>query len=84
MAMGVVPISGGEEEFYEFIGERQLRPIFNADPLDLDRTFERLKSLVADRRRLSAMAGQGAEFVSRHNEAGIVAKRFVDFWTSIL
>lgn len=84
MAMGVVPISGGEDEFYDFIGEKQLRPIFNADPLDLDATLERLKNLIADRRQLARMAEEGRQFVTRHNEAGLVAQRFVDFWTSIL
>lgn len=32
MARGTVVIGGGEEEYYEFIGETELRPIINVSP----------------------------------------------------
>lgn len=84
MAMGIVPISGAEPEYYDFIGEQELRPIFNADPTDLDGTYRRLRELVADRVTIAEMASQGPRFVAKHNAADVVAGRFVDFWKSIL
>ena len=84
MAMGVMPISGGEDEYYRFIGEDSLRPVFNADPTDLDGTYLRLKSLVEDSDALRRMAAQGPEFVRRHNDSAVVADRFMAFWRSIL
>lgn len=84
MAMGVVPLSGGEEDFYDYIGESSLRPIINADPTDLEGTYNRLKSLVADREALAALSMQGPQFVAKHNDADVVASRFIDFWKSIL
>lgn len=80
MAMGRVTVSGGEEEYYQFIGERSLRPIVNTDPADLDETMRRLEAVAADRDRLMAMATEGPEFVRRHNDAVEVAKRFERFW----
>ena len=32
MARGTVVIGGGEEEYYDFIGEKELRPIINVRP----------------------------------------------------
>lgn len=80
MAMGVVPLTGGEEEFYGFIGENELRPSFNPDPRDPEGTYLRLKELVLNRERLAKMSAQGPEFVARHNDMRIVAQRFIDFW----
>lgn len=80
MAMGVVPITGGEEEYYTFIGEHTARPIFNPDPEDLDDTYRRLKALVSDRAALRAMSAAAPAFVHRHNDAAVVARRFADFW----
>ena len=81
MAMGVVPISGGEELFYDFIGEDPLRPVFNPDPRDLEGTYARLRELVADRAALRRMSAEAPAFVERHNDAVTVARRFIDFWT---
>ncbi len=84
MAMGVVPISGAEPEYYDFIGEKHLRPIFNADPTDLEGTYRRLRDLVADRTAIAEMSALGPGFVATHNAAGVVARRFIDFWNTIL
>lgn len=80
MAMGTVPITGGEDDFYRFIGEDTLRPIFNPDPRDTGATYSRLKALVTDRDALRRLSAQGPEFVARHNDAATVARRFEAFW----
>lgn len=82
MAMGVVPLSGAEPEYYKFIGENDLRPIFNLDPLDPDGTYAQLKLLINNRQELARMSREGVDFVARHNEASIVARRFLDFYES--
>ncbi len=84
MAMGVVPVSGGEEEFYSFIGEKELRPVFNPDPRDMEDTYRRLTALVEDRARLREMSRTGVEFVQRHNSADLVARRFDEAWEKII
>lgn len=81
MAMGTVPISGGEEEYYDFIGERELRPIFNPDPADDAGTMHRLAALISDPEQLKKMSDQGRRFVLRHNDAPIVAARFLEAWS---
>lgn len=82
MAMGAVPLSGGENEFYRFIGEPcdAVRPIFNPDPRDLENTYSRLRSLVMYPDELRRMSAAGPGFVARHNEASVVADRYIAFW----
>lgn len=82
MAMGVVPISGGEEDFYRFIGESSARPIFNPDPLDIEGTYSRLAALVTDRAALRRMSAEAPAFVRRHNDVVTVARRFESFWNA--
>ncbi|MDE5643185.1 MAG: hypothetical protein K2I56_06795 [Muribaculaceae bacterium] len=81
MAMGRVTLSGGEEEYYDFIGERDLRPIINTDPADLAATMKRLEEVALDPDRLMSLASDGPEFVRRHNDSLTVARRFEEFWT---
>ena len=82
MAMGAVPLSGGESEYYRFIGEPYdaVRPIFNPDPRDLEGTYRRLRSLVMHPAELRRMSAAAPGFVARHNEASVVADRFISFW----
>lgn len=80
MSAGAVPISGGEEAYYDFIGEHELRPIFNPDPDDIEGTYRRLKQLILNPDELRKMQSQTRTFVERHNEATLVARRFLDAW----
>ena len=82
MAMGGIPISGGEEEFYDFIGEKTLRPVFNPDPASMKQTYKHFMEMLSKPEELERMAKEGPEFVKRHNEMKVVAQRFVDFWNS--
>ena len=83
MARGRAVVSGAEPEFYDFIGERANHPIFNA-PTSLDPLVELLDSAVLNPDDLMRRGADGREFVKRHNDARIVANRFLTFWTSKL
>ncbi len=78
MAMGRVPVTGGEPEFYDFIGEGSLRPSIAASPLR-DWKSDLLR-LVDSRDALAEKAAQGRVFVERHNDARLVADRFLAAW----
>lgn len=80
MARGKAVMSGGEDDFYKFIGEHGLRPVINVVPDDeaLVALFRRCIDNPADVRRRAA---EGYDFVARHNDARLVARRHLDFWT---
>jgi len=82
MARGKAVISGGEEDFYRFIGEDSLRPVFNPRPDDdaLDALCERILTNPGE---VQAAAAQARGFVARHNDADLVARRFLDLWNRL-
>lgn len=84
MAMGKVAVSGGEPEFYDFIGEKENHPIVNAVPDDDEALYRAVEDAVVHRERLADLGARSREFVVRHNDVDVVAKRFIDFWTSKL
>ncbi len=83
MAMGKVAVSGGEPEYYRFIGEDSLLPVVNVTP-HYDDIVSALSGLVADRQHVAALGAMGPAFVKKHNEVGLVADRFVNAWNEIL
>ncbi len=82
MARGKAVVSGGEEEYYRFIGERDMRPIINPDPRDIPAFKHRLEKLLKDPSALQSLMAQGPAFVAKHNSADLVARRMLDFWQS--
>lgn len=80
MASGKVVVSGAEEEYYDFIEESDLRPIVNADPLDIDSLYFHLSTIVKDRAMAQRLSDEGRRFVAKHNGVDVVAQRFLKFW----
>lgn len=80
MARGQVTVSGGEEDYYRFIGEDELRPIVNVQPYSDEEIVAAIEAAVTDRDRLRELSCQGREFVSRHNDVRKVAARFLSQW----
>lgn len=81
MADGKAVVSGGEPEFYDFIGEKDLKPIINAIPDD-EALYITIYDAVQNFALTRKTAQAGREFVARHNDSAIVARRCLDFWTS--
>lgn len=83
MAYGLNVVSGGEPEYYDFIGEAENRPIINA-PTDLDPLTDAIERVVLNPREIAERGRRSREFVVKHNDAIVVARRFLDFWTETL
>lgn len=81
MAMGRVVITGGEWEYYDFIGETA-RPILNPDPRDLSGLEAMLHHVIEHPRTLDGLSAEGRTLVERDNDAAVVAGRFIKFWES--
>lgn len=79
MALGLNTVSGGEEDFYRFIHENRLRPVINAVPDD-DALYKILEGVVMHPELIRSRGEEGREFVVKHNDKILVAKRFIDFW----
>lgn len=85
MARGTVVIGGGEEEYYEFIGEKTLCPIINVRPDVPDEeniaTIER--ALFTDG-MLERMAQESIQFVHKYHDYRLVAKQYEQLYRSLL
>lgn len=81
MAYGLNAVSGGEPEFYDFIGETDNRPVINA-PTDYESLVDTLLDVVTHRNDIARRGRASREFVVKHNATEKVAARAIDFWNS--
>lgn len=79
MAYGLNVVSGGEPDFYDFIGEKENRPIINA-PIEIEALTDVLERIVKNPEEIRVRGLRSREFVKKHNDSCIVARRFLDFW----
>ena len=79
MAYGLNTVSGGTPEFYDFIGEKELRPVIHVEPT-YESVVSALEDVVAHPEQIRPRGIQGREFVVRHNDYRLVAQRALDFW----
>ncbi len=81
MSKGLVVVGGGEEENYEILDEKELRPIINVIPSEED-IYNKLESLVLSKDMIPDLSAQGIAYVRRHHDHVKIAQRYLDFWAS--
>ncbi len=84
MAQGMIAVSGGEKEYYDFIGENELHPIVNVSPMEEEDIYNRLEWIVKNKHLLPQMSRESRSFVEKHNDSHTVAQRHIDFWNKII
>lgn len=80
MSQGLVAVSGGEEENYEILGEKELRPIINVQPEEED-IYNQLEQLVLHPERIPQLKRDSIEYVRRHHDSIKVAQQYLDVWS---
>jgi glycosyltransferase involved in cell wall biosynthesis len=75
MSKGIIVIGGGEEENYEILNEKELRPIVNVQP-SYDSVHQELEQLVLHPERIDTLKLQSQEYVSRHHDYLKVARQY--------
>lgn len=80
MKYGVIVVSGGEEEAYQFIEEEELRPIINLRPMEDERNYRQLEFLVQRPQQLKRMAAESIEYIRKHHDARKVAQCYLRIW----
>lgn len=83
MSKGKILVGGGEEENYEILGEKQLRPIISVLPNEED-VYNKLRDLVVNPDKINDLKAQSKEYISRHHDYIKVAKRYETLYKSIL
>lgn len=84
MAQGRITASGGQPEYYEYIGEES-RPIFCLSPIEDDATIKRrLVELITDKDRMKKMSEDGRRLVEQYNDVKKIAPLFEDHWNKLM
>lgn len=84
MAAGRITASGGQPEYYEYIGE-SVHPIFCLSPLEDKETIKsRLKNLISDKELMMKMSEEGRKLVERHNDVRNIAGIFENKWKEVV
>ncbi len=79
MAMGLTTVSGGDERYYDFIGEKEMRPVLHVEP-SFESARDVIERAVLSPDLLHARGLEGRRFVEKHNDTEVVARRNLDFW----
>lgn len=84
MAQGLIAVSGAEPEYYDFIGEQENRPIINISPIIENDIYNKLEWLVKNKKCIPQLSKMSRDFVVKHNDSHLVARRHIDFWNKII
>jgi len=82
MSKGMVVVSGGEQENYYIIGEKELRPIINVQPT-YDSVYNELKNLILHKEHIPELKRQSVEYVRKHHNYKKVAKQYEEFYKTL-
>ena len=83
MAQGLVAVSGAEPEYYELIGEKDNHPIVNVLPVPEDDIERKLRWVIQNKHLLPKWSKDSRAFVEKHNDAMLVANRYLNFWEKL-
>ncbi len=85
MTRGTVVIGGGEEEYYQFIGEHELRPIINVSPEYSDeQNISIIEKAFFTDGSLALLSAQSIEFVKKYHDYRKVAKQYEQLYQGLL
>ena len=84
MARGTVVIGGGEEKYYEFIGEKELRPIINVRPQQDEYNLDVLRDALLTPGKISKMSQESVAFVRKHHDYMKVSRQYAEMYDRLL
>ena len=82
MSKGMVVVGGGEEETYDILEEKELRPIINVVPEEED-VYNKLEQLILNPSIIPVLSQQSIDFIRRHHDYVKVAEEYVKVFTSL-
>lgn len=81
MSKGKIVVGGAEEEYYQMLGEKTLRPLINVTPSE-DDVYEKLKALVKHPEDIARLQKECAAIAHEHHSPIKVAEQYLEFWQS--
>lgn len=81
MKLGLIVVGGGEPDYYDFIGDNQLRPVVNVEPNE-ESVYQALKQLVLHPEMVEDLSVKSRQFISYYHDCKKVAQQYLAFWES--
>ncbi len=81
LSKGKVVVGGAEEECYDILGEKSLRPMINVHPSEED-IYNKLEMLIKNKKQIARLQKESIAFVEKHHHPQKVAQQYIDFWNS--
>ena len=81
MAKGIVVVSGGEEENYAILNEKELRPIINVQP-NAESVYKELEKIILNPNLLTQLSAESIKYIERHHDHIKVAQQYLEFWNN--
>lgn len=79
MSKGIICIGGGEEECYQLLDEKTLRPIVNVMP-NQKSVEEAIEQLITHPEMISRLKNDSFAYVRKHHDYLKVARQYLDFY----
>ena len=83
MSRGIICIGGGEEENYDIINERELRPIVNTAPC-YDGVITAIEYLLNNTNNIDKMKSDSMLYINRHHDYIKIAKKYIEIYEQAL
>lgn len=85
MALGKVSGTGAQPEYYQYLGNPTVKPIFTLSPLESQENLKKkIVSLISEPHQMLKTSEEGRKYVEKHNSVGIITSRFESHWNKIL
>ena len=85
MARGTVVIGGGEDEAYEFIGEKELRPIINVSPENsFEENVEIIEKALTVPGSVERLSRESILYARKHHDYRVVACQYESLYKKLL
>lgn len=82
MSKGIIVCGGGEDENYDILNEKELRPIINVQPT-YESCFAELEHIILHPEIIPEMKKQSVEYICKHHDYLKVAQQYVNLYQSL-
>lgn len=83
MSKGIICVGGGEEENYDIINERELRPIVNTAP-NYDGVVTAIEYMLDNPNSIDKMKSDSMLYISKHHDYMKVANKYIEIYEQAL
>ena len=79
MSKGKIVVGGAEEEYYELLGEENMRPCINVTPSEED-VYNKLRNIIKEKKSIAQLQKESRLMIEKHHTPQKVAKQYLEYW----